>query len=136
MLILRLAKGGEILMQEINWVSLIAAAIASMAVGFIWYGPLFGKAWMKLSGHKEMGDKKEMPKMYAILFAASLVTAYVLSVLGAGLQTAFWVWLGFQATLLLHGVLFEKQSWNLYFLNAGHQLVSLLTMSWVLAYFK
>jgi len=123
-------------MSNINWVALIAAAIASMVVGFIWYGPLFGKAWMKLTGKKEMGDKKEMPKTYAILFAASLVTAYVLSVLGASFNTAFWVWLGFQATLSLHAVLFEKQSWNLYFLKAGHQLVSLLAMSWVLNYFK
>ncbi len=123
-------------MSDINWVALIAAAVASMAVGFIWYGPLFGKAWMKLTGKKEMGNKSEMPKMYAILFVSSLVTAYVLSVLGAGLQTAFWVWLGFQATLLLHGVLFEGKSWNLYFLVAGHQLVNLLAMSWVLSYFK
>ncbi len=123
-------------MSNINWVALIAAAIASMVVGFIWYGPLFGKAWMKLTDKKEMGDKKEMPKTYAILFAASLVTAYVLSVLGASFNTAFWVWLGFQATLSLHAVLFEKQSWNLYFLKAGHQLVSLLAMSWVLNYFK
>lgn len=124
------------MMEGINWVAVVAAAVASMAVGFIWYGPLFGKAWMKLSGLKEMGDKKDMPKNYAIMFVASLVSAYVLSVLGASFQTAFWVWLGFQATLLLHGVLFEGQSWNLYFLKAGHQLVSLLAMSWVLSYFK
>ncbi len=123
-------------MPAANLTAVVAAAIASLVVGFIWYGPLFGKAWMKLTGLKEMGDKKEMPKTYAILFVASLVTAYVLSVLGASLATAFWVWLGFQATLLLHSVLFEGKSWNLYFLNAGHQLVSLLAMSWVLNYFK
>lgn len=123
-------------MSNINWVALVAAAVASMAVGFIWYGPLFGKAWMKLSGHKEMRDKSQMPKTYAILFAASLVTAYVLSVLETSFETAFWVWLGFQATLLLHSVLFEGKSWNLYFLNADHQLVSLLAMSWALSYFS
>lgn len=124
------------MMQEINWVALIAAGVASMIVGFIWYGPLFGKAWIKLSGHKEMGDKSQMPKTYGILFLASLVTAYVLSVLGTSFETVFWVWLGFQATLLLHSVLFEGKSWNLYFLNAGHQLISLLAMSQVLNYFK
>ena len=130
-------RGGEVCnMQDINWVALIAAGVASMAVGFIWYGPLFGKVWMKLSGHKDMGDKDKMPMTYGIMFVASLVTAYVLSMLGATFETAFWVWLGFQATLLLHTVLFEKKSWNLYFLNAGHQLVSLLAMSWVLNYLK
>ena len=123
-------------MQGVNWVALIAAGIASMIVGFIWYGPLFGKMWMKMTGKKEMGDKKDMPKTYGILFIGSLVTAYALSVLGPSMQVAFWVWLGFQATLLLHSVLFEGKSWNLYFLNAGHQLVSLLAMSWVLSYLK
>lgn len=123
-------------MPAVNLTAIVAAGVTSMAVGFIWYGPLFGKTWMKLTGKKEMGDKSQMPKTYAILFAASLVTAYVLSVLGASFQTAFWVWLGFQATLLLHSVLFEGKSWNLYFLNAGHQLVSLLAMSWILNYFK
>src|SRR3989344_8789314 len=122
-------------MGEINWLALIAAGVVSMIVGFVWYGPLFGKTWIKLSGHKEMGDKKDMPKTYGIMFAASLVTAYVLLVLGANLMTAFWIWLGFQATLLLQSVLFEGKSWNLYFLNAGHQLVSLMAMSWVLSYF-
>ena len=123
-------------MQNINWVGVISAGVASMIVGFIWYGPLFGKMWMKLTGKKEMADKKEMPKTYAIIFIASLITAYVLSVLGPTMQTAFWVWLGFQATLLLHSVLFEGKSWNLYFLNAGHQLVSLLAMSMALSFFK
>ena len=123
-------------MGDINWVALVAAAVASMVVGFIWYGPLFGKMWMKLSGMKEMGDKSQMPKTYAIMFVASLVTAYVLSVLGAGLMTTFWIWLGFQATLLLGSVLWEGKSWELYCLNASHQLVSLLAMSWVLSYFK
>ena len=123
-------------MENINWVGLIAAGVASMVVGFVWYGPLFGKAWMKLTGKQEMGDKSQMPKNYTILFVVSLVTAYVLSVIGTGFTTVFWVWLGFQATLLLNTVLFEGKSWSLYFLNAGHQLVSLMAMSWVLSYFK
>ncbi len=123
-------------MNNINWVALIAAGVASMVVGFIWYGALFGKTWMKLSGKKEMGDKKDMPKTYGIMFVASLITAYVLSMLGADLMTAFWIWLGFQATIMLNMVFFEGQSWNLYFLKAGHQLVSLLAMTWVLNYFK
>ena len=123
-------------MQNINWTAIIAAGIASMVVGFIWYGPLFGKTWMKLTGKKEMGDKSKMPMTYGIMFVGSLVTAYVLSAFGGSLQTAFWAWLGFQATLLLGSVLWEGKSWELYCLNASHQLVSLLAMSWVLSYFK
>jgi hypothetical protein len=122
-------------MEFTNWLGIIAAAVASMVVGYIWYGPLFGKAWMKLMGIKDMADKSEMPKIYGIMFVASLVTAYVLLLFGASIDTAFWVWLGFQAPLLLNSVLFEKKPWNLYFINAGYQLAALVTMSFVLSYF-
>jgi hypothetical protein len=122
--------------MQTNWLGIVLAAVASMVVGYIWYGPLFGKAWMKLTGLKEMGDKSQMPKNYTIMFIGSLVTAYVLTVFGASFTTAFWAWLGFQATLLLSSVLFEGKSWSLYYLNAGYQLVSLLAMAWVLSYFK
>jgi hypothetical protein len=121
-------------MANVNLIAIVAAGISSMVIGYIWYGPLFGKAWMKLMGKKDMGDKSQMPKIYGIMFVASLVTAFVLSVLGATIDIAILAWIGFQAPLLLNSVLFENKSWNLYFLNAGYQLAALITMSWVISY--
>ena len=37
-------------MIETNWIGVILAAISAMVVGYVWYGPLFGKPWMKLVG--------------------------------------------------------------------------------------
>lgn len=54
-------------MPSVNLVAAVAAAVASMVVGCIWYGVIFGKAWMKLTGKKEMGDKKNMPKTQELL---------------------------------------------------------------------
>ena len=34
---------------EINYLAVLVAAIASMALGFLWYGPLFGNQWKKQS---------------------------------------------------------------------------------------
>ena len=138
-------RGGEFIMPSVNYVAVLVAAIASMVLGFVWYGPLFGKTWMKLMGVKEMGDKSQMPKNYSIVFVGSLVTAYVVSVflsltnmttLTGALTLAFWSWLGFQATILLGSVLWEGKSWNLYGLNAGYWLVNLLVISAVLSYLK
>ena len=40
----------------VNYMTVLAAAVASMAVGLLWYSPLlFGKPWMKLMG---LTDKK------------------------------------------------------------------------------
>jgi Protein of unknown function (DUF1761) len=39
------------MMPEINWLAAIVAGIvAGVGVGSLWYGPVFGKAWMAASG--------------------------------------------------------------------------------------
>ena len=126
-----------------NWGGIILAAVAQMVVGFIWYGPLFGKTWMSMMGSNMQSMSREgMGKTYAFSFVGSLVTAAVLARLvgmmgaktfGAGIQAGFWVWLGFVATVTLASVLYEKRSWNLYALNNGYQLVSLAIMGAILA---
>ena len=36
--------------STINHLAVIAAAIASFVLGGLWFGPLFGSAWMKENG--------------------------------------------------------------------------------------
>lgn len=45
----------------ISYPAVLGAAIASMILGFLWYGPLFGNAWMRLSGMTE-ADKAAAQK--------------------------------------------------------------------------
>ncbi|HLD39833.1 MAG TPA: DUF1761 family protein, partial [Candidatus Nanoarchaeia archaeon] len=33
-----------------NYLAVLVAAIAAYVVGFLWYGPVFGKKWMALMG--------------------------------------------------------------------------------------
>jgi len=137
-------------MVPINYLAVVAAAVASMAIGFVWYGPLFGKQWMALMGFTKesmnAAKAKGMSKSYALMTIGSLVMAYVLAnglVFGnsylnmygvsAGLQGAFWYWLGFVAPVLLGLVLWDGKPWKLFFLNAGYYLVSMLAMGAILA---
>lgn len=127
--------------MSINYLALIIAAIIPMIVGFIWYGPLFGKQWMKLAGvtKKDMEAKKsEMPKTYGIMLVASLVMAYVLSQFvttgGAisGAMVGFWIWLGFVVTVKLTDVLFNGNPKQLFYIDISYRLVSLVLMGAVL----
>lgn len=96
----------------IHYPAVIGATVSSMVLGFLWYGPLFGKQWMKLSGmtaEQLSGAKaRGMGKLYAVAAVGSLATSYVLAhalvfasaylnVTGvpAGLTAGFWNWLGF-----------------------------------------
>ncbi len=135
----------------INYVAVVVAAIASMILGFLWYGPLFGKQWMKLSGvtMPKNGPPPGMWKNYLLALIGSLVMAFVLThslvfagaylgVTGvsAGLHAGFWNWLGFIAPVTLGSVLWEGKSWKLWCLNNAYQLISLLVMGVILATMK
>ena len=58
--------------MQIHWLAMIAAAVAGFAVGGIWYGPLFGKAWMAARGiAKEDTAGMNMP----LIFGSTFLTA-------------------------------------------------------------
>ena len=132
---------------NVNYVAVLVAAIVQMVVGALWYSPLlFGKMWMKLSGltqkQLEEAKKKGMGKSYTLMFLGTLVMSYVLAhfvtYTGAttfvlGMQTGFWIWLGFLATTTMGMVLWDNKPWSLYVLNNGYHLVVLLLMGGILA---
>lgn len=134
----------------INYWAVIAATVASIALGFAWFGPLFGKQWMHLIGltkeDVKEGKKRGMHKTYAILAVATFVMAYVMAHslyyasavtriggVDAGVSAGFWNWLGFMAPVLLGGVLWEGRPWKYWFIVAGYYLVSLMLMGVILA---
>lgn len=61
---------------DINWLSILAAAVASLVIGFLWYGPLFGKAWMAASG---MTEEKIKGGNMALIFGLSFVFGCLLA---------------------------------------------------------
>lgn len=133
---------------SVNILAVVVAAVASMAVGFVWYSPMvFGKMWMGMMGKSAkdtagMKKNSNMPMIMGVGYLSTLIMAYVLAVFihiagantpTAGARVAFWAWLGFVATVTLGSVLWEKKPVQLYMLNAAHYLVALLVMGAVLA---
>jgi len=124
----------------------LVAAIASFVIGWAWFSPLlFVKPWMKLRGidpEAAMAGGMKMPYgTMAVEFVSTLVVAFFIaefaawvgagSVMG-GLVLGFWIWLGFYATTLLGGVLWEKVPLKLYAIIAGRWFVSILAMAAIL----
>lgn len=134
----------------INYLAVVVAALSQMVVGSLWFGPLFGKLWMSLSGIKEAdinaAKNRGMTMTYVVAFIGSLVMSYVLAhalvfasayldVYGvqAGLTAGFWNWLGFIAPVTLGIVLWDGKSWKLWFLTNAYWLLSLLIMGTILS---
>lgn len=128
-----------------SYVVVIVAAIVQMILGFLWYGPLFGKTWMSLMGitpQRGGSGGGGMSATYAWTFVASLVSAGVLRKfattvaardLGAGIMLGLLVWLGFVATVTLGSVLYEKRPVKLYILNNAYQLINLAVTGAIVA---
>lgn len=132
-------------MMDVNWIAIIVSAVVFNAIGFAWYSDsVFGKAWRKESGMtKEQINEgsKNMGKMFVFMAVGSILMAYVMSVVFNAFQTvtvmdalsvAFWLWLGFVATVLLNGVVYEMKSWKYYGINVGYQLLGMLAMGAVI----
>ncbi len=134
----------------INYWAVLASAVASMVIGSIWYGPLFGKMFMSLMGmdqwspEKQAEMKKSMTLTYVWQFIASLVMFYVFAwLLGAtnqvsvigGLTAAFWVWIGFIVPLKLGDALWGGKM-TLFWLGIGNMAVTLAVGAVILGMWK
>jgi len=134
----------------INYLAVLAGAIMSMPLGFLWYGPLFGKQWMAWSGMDpkaiDKAKAKGMGKSYTIMFIGSLIMSFVLahslvfasvytqtSGVAAGLMVGVWSWLGFIAPVTLGTVLWDGKPWKLWVLNNAYYLILLCVMGVILA---
>ena len=134
--------------QSINYPAVLAAVIINMALGSVWYGPLFGKQWMKLTGRTKESmekDKSDMPKVMGGMALLALVQTLVLAAFvgysGAatvltGAVVGFWAWLGFVFVTAMQDVLFQKKNSNLAGINIAYNLVTLLINGAVLAVWR
>lgn len=140
----------------VNGYAVAAAVAANIVIGFVWYGPLFGTAWMR-----EMGmapdfkpDPAVLKRSMLLMLVSALLTAIVLacaievmrpSSWQAGEDAAHYVfgltaaalaWIGFYVPMLLGGVAWENRSWQLFRINAGYHLVALIAAGLILAHWR
>ena len=128
----------------VNLWAVLVSALATLAIGFVWYSPwLFARPWMVLMGYNP-DDKAKMAEMqksagpsYVLSLVASAMAAAVLGKIIAvatidtalyGMKVGLAVWLGFVTTVQLTNSLFSRQPAKLYAINTGYQLLCFLAM--------
>lgn len=71
--------------MDINYWAVFVCAVLSMVIGFLWYGPLFGKKWMEINelSPDDLAKREAMQKsagpLYGVQFVLSLLQLVVLS---------------------------------------------------------
>src|SRR3989344_1440004 len=125
---------------------IVAAGVASVLIGWVWYHPrVFGTIWMRLANvTPEMAErgKKMMPLSVILSLAGSMLIAYVMNYVGiafhifdwvgAVFELALWCWLGFVVPTSLGTILWEQRPFKLYLINTLYWLATLIVMALIL----
>ena len=135
--------------MKINYPAVIVAAIIHFMIGGLWYGLIFGNLFLRIiawtPAEIEQIKANSSPVQYLVALATSFVLCYILAHfvqytkakgVADGMQTGFWLWLGFVATTQLPTVIFEQRKLGLYLLNVGYQLTACLICGALLAAWK
>lgn len=136
---------------DINFLALLIVTTLSQILGFLWYGPLFGKPWSKEMGWQNMTpeimkekQKKAMPG-YVFNLVFAFVTAYVFAhvlwafksdSISSALTGAFWMWLGFVFPIHAGKKFWMDKSWKLVIIDSGYSLASLAVAAIILQLYK
>jgi hypothetical protein len=119
-------------MPTVSLLATLVGTLAGFALGALWYGPLFGKAWLAENGFTAEHIEKDFNPLqtYGATFVLGLIAAYVFGwfigpkpaashAIGAGVAVGLcWV-----ATAIGTNYLFERRSLKLFLINGGYHVL-------------
>lgn len=134
--------------MDINYLAVLVCGVLAMAIGFIWYGPLFGKKWLQVIGATQLDleRRKQMQrkagKLYVVQFLLALFQVWVLAYYiegwkdASGLVNALWIWAAFVVPTLAGTSMWNndptKVKWARFLIQSGYQLVVFMAFGLIL----
>jgi hypothetical protein len=135
-------------MGNINLLSVFLGAVAFFAVGVVWYGALFGRAWRRLTGVADdivldsspMSSSNPTWVIMALCFAFELLISLTLAhqysmTAPVSDRAKMMIALGYGATLMTPALginyLFQMRPGRLFFIDAGYLIFGMMAMGGV-----
>lgn len=132
-----------------NWLAIVLLTVFGFFAGHLWYGPLFGKLWMRMHYGDKPLSKEEMAVamqgLWKIMVSELLATfimvmtlAFLMQMLPSfsGMHVAFLVWFGFVMPSMVSSVIWGKdgKAWmpTKILISTSYRLVFLLISGFVL----
>lgn len=139
-------------LSAINWLAVITATLVGFAIGFVWYGPLFGKPWMESTGLTEEDVKDgNMGKTFGFSFIFQFIMAVCLALFfygnpdpeatamitpATGSFYGFLTGFGWVAMAIGVNALYEQKSWKYILINGGFWVIVFTLMGLILGAWK
>ena len=128
----------------VNWLAVVVAMVASMALGFVWYVAL-SKQWLAALGKSKEDINQADWTPYAWSVVVQLVMAYFVALLtpvifGAtnvttGILCGVHMWLGFVITSMILNHRYQGAKWSLTLIDGGYLLGVLIVQGIVIGLF-
>ena len=128
-------------LASLNWIAIIVLTIGSFVLGYLWYGPVFGKAWLAALG-KDESEIQPSPTPFIVSFVTMLLTCIVMAWMVQALAIDTWlagaclgalIGIAYIAASSASDTAFCGWSWNLWAIQAGYRVVYSIIMGLVLA---
>jgi hypothetical protein len=126
----------------LNWWAVLVATLAGFMLGGLWYGPIFGKAWLRAIGKKEedLGNAAlPLTLSFFTAFATALLMALLIGALDVvetaldGALLGLYIGVGFIAAAMASDYAFCRWPSQLFFIQAGYRVVYSVIMGAILA---
>lgn len=121
---------------NVNLLAILVCTVVHMVLGFLWYGPIFGKMWLQAIG-KTPEQLSGATQAYVVSGASSLVMAIAVGMLisaaqaqnvVAGITLAAVAGIGFIATTQMTTSAYESRNQTVTLLGIGYQVVGAIIM--------
>ena len=136
--------------MKIKYPAVLVATLVHYILGGLWYSPLlFGNKFIQLINwtpeQLRQIESESHAKELVIAFVMSFLLVYILAHFVqytkatnafGGIQTAFWLWLGFVVTTHVPTVIFEQRSFGLFAINVAYQFVGCSLAGAILAVWR
>lgn len=129
---------------SVNWIAITLAAFSALAIGGIWYGPLFARPWMAANQFDEayLAARPQTP-----MFVGSFVLCFIMALnlalflgpqagIAFGAAAGFFAGAGWIAAMLGVLYLFESRGLRLFLVNGGYATVALTVMGVIIGAFN
>lgn len=131
------------MLKGVNWIAVVVAVVLLEALGYLWYGPLFGQSWRAALGQPQ--DPKSMEVAMGLGAVVTVIVVLGLSwlirrlgatSLTAALAAALAAWFFFDFTTMAVDYLYVGHNGEFVLINMGYQLAAYLVAGATLGLMK
>lgn len=128
-------------MGGMNWLAVTLGTLAFFAVGALWYGALFGKAWQREAGVSEAPEGAGVARIMGLTLLAELavvlIIAHIVDYLAPNDRAIMMISIGLGAFVMGPAIginyLHQRRSLTLFAIDAGHFVAGMAAVGGVFA---